>query len=103
MRESSLPLGGHSWESRFRANERVTTREKVALHMEIQAGGRMGRITPNTPAASREDAQIGMKLSISGDVLLNSRSVESPNPVSTSAKEGTRYARIYREMGGMNN
>ncbi len=42
MRESSFPLGGHSWESRFRINERVMTKENVALHMDTQARGYMG-------------------------------------------------------------
>jgi hypothetical protein len=98
MSESSFPFGGHSWDSRFRASERVITKENVALHMATQAGGLMGQTNTNTAAASRMPTQMGMKYCISGDVLLNSKRVESPNPVSTSARDGIRYVCIDFDM-----
>ena len=94
MRESSFPLGGHSWERRFRTKESVMIRENVALQRDTQAGGRMGWTAISPPTARRMHTQMGRRYCISGDVLLNSKRVESPNPVSRSESDGTRWVRI---------
>ena len=99
MRESSFPLGGHSCANRLRASERVITRENVALQRDTQAGGVMGRNAVRAPTARRMPKQIGIKLCISGEVLLNSNRVERPNPESKSANDGMRYVYIDSARG----
>jgi hypothetical protein len=99
MRESSFPLGGHSCANRLRANDRVITRENVALQRDTQAGGLMGRNAASAPTDRRMIEQIGIKLCISGEVLLNSKRVERPNPESKSANDGMRYVYIDSARG----
>jgi len=75
-------------------------RENVALHMDTQAGGCGGRSATIIKDANKTPVQIGSKWAISEEVLLNSKRVESPNPVRRSAKDGIRcvYTDSARDM-----